>query len=65
MFDSLKSFHIHIVFSFDELFSYTNLTIEIKDVICLIVAPSIQVIDGKIRFNSIAILRLRLIELIS
>ena len=38
---------------------------EIKGVICLIVASSIQVIDDKIRFNSIVILTLGSIELIS
>jgi len=54
--DSLDSFHIHVVFSFDPIFPYANLTIEIKGVICLIADSSIQVVDDKIYFNSIAML---------
>ena len=65
IFDSLESFHIHVGFSFDSIFQCAKSTIEIKGVIFLIAASSIQVIDGKIRFNSIAILTLGSIELIS
>ena len=62
--DSLDSFHSQIVFAFKSIFPNTNLTIEIKGVICLISAFSIQVVDDEIRFNSIATLTLGSIELI-
>ena len=65
MFDSLESFYIHVLFSFVPIFSSTNLTIEIKELIFLIAASSIHVIVDKIWFNSIAILILGSIELVS
>ena len=48
MFISLKSFHIHVVFPFDPIFPYNNLAMEIKGVIFLIAASSIQVFNDNV-----------------
>ena len=46
MFECLESFHMHVVFPFDPIYPYATLTIEIKGIICLISATSIQVIGA-------------------
>ena len=61
--DGFDSFHIHVVFPFDPIFPYTNLTIEIKGLVCLIAPSSIQVIIDTIYFNSIAIFILGSLQL--
>ena len=61
--DNLDSFHIHVVFPFEPMLPYANLTIEIKGVVYRITASSIQVIDDRISFNSIAMFILGSLQL--
>ena len=61
---NLDWFHIHVVLPFEPILPWANLTIDTNGVIFLIAASSIQDIDEKICFNSIAILTLRSVTLI-